>query len=129
VSSADLELEFDAVARLAGVDAAESLEVRVETARRHLGDARLYRLDERVVDEHVLVLGLHHVVALRAQARHVTVHVQRLLVSNAFQHRVDDDHGTGPTHAGAATTRDTVINFHVLPTGRNPFPRLSTGVA
>jgi len=74
----------------------------VKTARRDLGVAGLDRLDERVVDEHVLVLGLHHVVALRAKTRHVSVDVERLLVLDAFQHRVDHDHRSSTTHSSAA---------------------------
>jgi len=105
--STDLELEFDAGARLDGVNTAEPLQMSVETARRDLGDAGLDRLDERVVDEHVLVLGLHHVVALRPQTRHVPVDVQRLLVFEAFEHRVDHNHSAGPTHSGTSTYTST----------------------
>jgi len=99
VRDADLELERHAGNGVAGLDARQPLYVREEIARRDLGVARLDRLDERVVDEDVLVLGLYHVVALWAQTRHVTVDVQRLLVFDALEHRVDDNHRPSPTHS------------------------------
>ena len=43
------------------------------------------------MDEDVLVLRLHHVVALRAQTRHVTIDIDRAHVLEALQHRVDHD--------------------------------------
>ena len=80
--------------------------MRVEVSGGNLGGAALDRLEHGVVDEDVLVLGLHHVVALRAQARHVTVDIDRLLVANPLQHRVDDDERPRPTDA-RTTTRKT----------------------
>ena len=59
-------------------------------ARRDLSIAGLDGLEQRVVDEDVLVLRLDHVVALGAQTRHVAVDVDRSFVFDAFQHRVDD---------------------------------------
>ena len=74
-------------------------------------------LEQGVVYEDVLVLGLHHVVPLRPQAGHVPVHVHldehindddpdrwrahRLLVLHPLEHGVDHDEGAGPAHAGA----------------------------
>ncbi len=60
------------------------------------------------MDEDVLVLGLDHVVALGAQAGHVTVHVHRLLVLHPLQHRVDDDEGTGSPHPRTADTKNDI---------------------
>ena len=65
--------------------------MRVEIASGNFSRAALHRLENSVVDENVLVLRLYHVVTLRAQARHVTVDIDRPLVSDPFQHRVDDD--------------------------------------
>ena len=50
------------------------------------------------MNEDVLVLGLDHVVALGAEAGHVTVHVHRLLVLHPLQHGVDDNEGTRSAH-------------------------------
>ena len=63
----------------------------VESTRRYLGVTRLDRFQHGVVNEHVLVLGLHHVVALRAQTRHVTVDINGAHVFEPLQHRVDHD--------------------------------------
>jgi len=60
----DLKFELNAGARLAHVYTAEPLKMSVETASEDLGVTGLDGLDERVVDEDVLVLGLYHVVAL-----------------------------------------------------------------
>ena len=83
-----LELAFHPAAAVSK-RLAELLYVGIEMARRDLGVAGLDGLEQRVVDEDVLVLGLHHVVALRSKTRHVAIDVHRPLVFNAFQHRVD----------------------------------------
>lgn len=98
-----LELDLHACDVLARLRLHELLDVVVERARGHLGEAAHDGLEQRVVDEDVLVLSLHHVVTLRAEAGHVTVHVDRLLVADALQHRVDHDEGASATHA--RTTR------------------------
>ena len=77
--------------------------MQIETVGRHLRVAGLGRVEQRVVDEDILVLGLDHVVALGTETRHVAVHVQRLLMLHAVQHRVNHDVRAGPTHAGATT--------------------------
>ena len=51
------------------------------------------------MDKYVLILCLNHVVTLRPQARHVTVHVDSALVLDPLQHRVDDDEGTGSSNS------------------------------
>jgi len=63
----------------------------VQIAGWNLGIATEHRLQDGIVNKDILVLGLHHVVTLRAQARHVTIDIDRLLVSDPLQHRVDDD--------------------------------------
>ena len=73
------------------------------------------------MDEDVLVLGLYHVVALRAETRHVAVDVDAALVLDALQHRVDDDEGARAAHASAVTsqhnsTRSNTVNVRDTPT-------------
>ena len=96
------KLSLDAGGCVGQAAFAQPLYMREEVARRYLGRAALDRLEHGVVHEDVLVLRLHHVVALRAQARHVTVDVDRLLVSDPLQHGVDDDER--PRAADARTT-------------------------
>ena len=79
--------------------------MKVETVGRHFGAARLHRIQQRLVDEHVLVLGLNHVVTLGSEAGHVTVHVQRLLVLNAIEHRVNHDVRASPSDTSTTATR------------------------
>ena len=55
------------------------------------------------MDKYILVLCLDHVVALRPQAGHVTVHVHGALVLDPLQHRVYDDEGTGSTNSSTET--------------------------
>jgi hypothetical protein len=102
----DLELELDARCRVARFDACQSLYVTVECPRRDFGATVQDGIDQGVVDEDVLVLSLHHVVALRPQDGHVTVHVDGPFVTDSFEHRVDDDDGTGSTDAGAAESSE-----------------------
>ena len=59
------------------------------------------------MDEDVLVFGLHHVVALRTQTRHMTVDIDTSLVLDALEHRVDDDEGAGPAYASAVDHKHT----------------------
>lgn len=105
-SVSNLKLSLHAAAAV-GKWLREFLYVRVEVPRRDLRVARLHGLKEGIVDEDVLVLGLDHVVALGAEARHVAVDVDRPLVFDAFQHRVDDDERTRTTDSRAShdTTR------------------------
>ena len=79
-----LELQLHAGDRLAGVELGEFLYVRVQVARRDLRVAARHGLQQRVVDEDILVLRLHHVVALRTQTRHMAVNVNGLLMFDAL---------------------------------------------
>jgi len=76
--------------------------MRVEIASWNFRISAEDRLEHGIVNEDVLVLGLHHVVTLRAQTRHVTIDIDRLLVSDPLQHRVDDD--KRPRASDARTT-------------------------
>ena len=62
-------------------------------------------LQKSFVNEYVLVLRLHHVVPLRAEAGDVAVDVDGLLVLQTLQHRVDDDESSGTTDSGAGSGR------------------------
>jgi len=75
--------------------------VRVEIPCGYFRVAGLDGLEQRVVNEYVLVLCLHHVVALSAQAGHVAVDIDRLLVLDPLEHRVDDYERTGAADASA----------------------------
>ena len=97
----NLELGLHAAAAV-GKRLAELLYVSVEVSRRDLRVAGLDGLEQRVVNEDVLVLGLDHVVALGAQTRHVAVDVDRPLVLDALQHCVDDDERTRPPNTRAS---------------------------
>ena len=77
--------------------------MRVEMAGRDLRVAGLDGLEQRVVDEDVLVLRLHHVVPLRPKASHVTIDIDRPLVFDALQHRVDDNERARSADARASS--------------------------
>lgn len=96
-----LELQLHGGDRLTRRRLCELLDVGVQVARRHLGVAAGGGLEQGLVDEDVLVLGLHHVVPLGAHARHVAVDVHRFLVLHALQHGVDHDEAAGSAHASA----------------------------
>jgi len=98
---AHLELQLHGGDRLSGRRLAQLLDVGVEVAGGHLRVAAGGRLQQRLVDEDVLVLRLHHVVPLGAHARHVAVDVHRLLVLHALQHGLDHDQAARAAHAGA----------------------------
>lgn len=97
---AHLELQLHAGDVLAGLHLCQLLDVGIEAAGGHLGVAAAHGLQQRLVDEAVLVLRLHHVVALRAHERHMAVHVHRLLGLDALQHGIDDNEAAGAAHAG-----------------------------
>ena len=83
--------------------------VRAQIARQYLRVTGRYGLQHGVVDEHVLVLGLHHVVTLRAQARHVTVDIHRVHVLDPLQHRVDHDERASSPHTRTEITIIIII--------------------
>ena len=83
---------------------AQLLDVGVEVAGGHLRVSTRGGLQQRLMDEHILVLSLHHVIALRPHARHVAVDVHRLLMLHPLQHGVDDDEAARAAHARAAGT-------------------------
>ena len=103
-----LELELHAGNPQLRRDLDQLLYVRVEVARWDLGVARQHGLEQRGVDEDVLVLRLDHVVALGAQAGHVTVHVDSAHVLDALQHRVHDHECARATHPRAERRSESI---------------------
>lgn len=101
----NLEFQLHRSDALAWRHLGQLLDVSEEVACRHLGIAACGCFQQGLVDEDVLVLRLHHVVALRAHARHVPVDVHGLLVLHPLQHGVDDNEAPSSAHAGAAGTK------------------------
>lgn len=101
-----LELQLHPGDVLSALDLRQLLDVGVEIPGGHFGGAAVDGLQEGVVDEHVLVLRLHHVVALGAHERHVAVDVHRLLVFDPLQHGVDHDEAARAPHPRTAIRTD-----------------------
>lgn len=95
-----LELQLHAGDVLPALHLGQLLHVWVQTPGGHLGVPAGHGLQQGLVDEAVLVLRLHHVVPLWAHQGHMTVDVHGALVSNAFQHGVDDDEAASTTNTG-----------------------------
>ena len=76
----------------------QSLDVVGQVACRDLSVAALHSLQQSIMDEDVLILGLNHVVPLCTQAGHMTVDVNRLLMLDALQHGINDDEGSSASH-------------------------------
>lgn len=87
--------------RLSRRHVAELLHVGVQAVSRNLRAAAHGGLQQGVVDEHVLILRLHHVVPLSSHAGHQTVNVHRLLTLQSVQHGVDDDEAACAPHPRA----------------------------
>lgn len=86
---------------LAAFHFGQLLHVGEQAPRSHLRVPTGHSLEQSLVDEAVLVLGLHHVVPLGPHQGHVTVYVHSALMSNALQHCVDDNETTSATDTGA----------------------------
>ena len=69
-------------------------------------------LKQGLVDEDVLVLRLDHVVSLCAQASHVTVDVDGLLVFQSLQHGIDDNESSCTANTSAERKNIHFISFH-----------------
>lgn len=72
------------------------------------------------MNENVLVLGLHHVLALRPQISHARANVQGALVAQSFQLAIDDDERPGATNAGTGKEGTKVANCWVILTRTLP---------
>jgi hypothetical protein len=81
--TAHLELAFHA-SGVSSKPLGEPLYVSVQVASRDFGVSGLDGLQNGIVYEDVLVLGLDHVVALRSKARHVTVDIDSLVLPDAL---------------------------------------------
>jgi len=64
--------------------------------------AKFDGLEERVVQENVLLLGLHQEISLSANVPEEAVDVDLALGSDLLQHGVQHDVGASAAHAGAA---------------------------
>jgi len=115
------KLSFHAGGGVCEASLGQPLYVRVEIARGYLSGSTLDGLEHGVVYENILVLGLHHVVTLCAQARHVTIDVDRLLVSDPLQHRVDDDERPRATDARTRQTDNKHFNTSAVRVYSSPF--------
>ena len=109
--TADLELDIHSSISITR-ELSEFLDVSVEAASRDLGVSRLDCLEEGIVNEDVLVLSLHHVVALGAKTRHVTIDINSSFVSNPLEHSVDNDERTSATDTSTVKLQDLhVTNY------------------
>lgn len=100
-----LEFQLHCSNALAWWHLGQLLDVSKEVACKHLGIATRGCLQQGLVDEDVLVLRLHHVVALGAHARHVAIDVHGLLMLHPLQHGIDDNEATSPAHTSTAGTK------------------------
>lgn len=103
-----LKLQLHAGDVLSRLHLRQLLHVGVETPGRHLCVPAGHGLQQRLMDEAVLVLRLHHVVPLRAHQCHVSVDVHRALVSNALQHGIDDNKTAGATDTGTEEEEEEI---------------------
>lgn len=72
----------------------------------HFGTTRLYRIQNGVVYENILIFRLHHIITLRSNRRHATVHVYRTLVPYTFHHTINYDERSGSSYAGAKQNKN-----------------------
>lgn len=66
-------------------------------------------LQQRLVDEDILVLCLHHVVPLGSHACDVAINVYRLLVFHALQHGINDYEAARAAHS--STDRHKLVRL------------------
>ena len=67
------------------------------------------------MNEDILILSLHHIITLRSETRDVAVYIDRLLVLDALEHRVDYNKAAGTSNASAAMNdqRSGVLGIEV----------------
>lgn len=106
--------ELELVAQILVVHAA-----RGDLIQRQIRLAARDGLDQRVVQEDVLLLGLHEEVALRADVPEEAEDVQQLPMLDLLEHRVEHDVRPGSPDAGAAVHDDRP---GVLRIGRRGLP-------
>lgn len=101
VNGSHLELQLHAGDILPWLNLRQPLDVGVQVPCGNLCVPAGHSLQQRVVNEDVLVLRLDHVVPLGAHQRDVTVDIDGLLVLDSLRHGVDDDEATCATHSSA----------------------------
>lgn len=94
-----LELQLHGSNRLAGWGLGEFLDVGVQIPCWHFSVAAGGGLQQRFVDEDVLVFSLDHVVPLGPHASHMAIDVDSLLVLHSFQHGIDHDEAASSAYA------------------------------
>ena len=87
--------------------------VAVAVCLGELGFAALDRLEEHIVDEYELLLGLHQVVPLLPDVFEERVHVYGAAVNDLLHHCVDHDVGAGAAHACRAMHHDRTGAFRI----------------
>ncbi len=100
--SSHLELQLHAGDILPWFDLCQSLDVRVQVPGGNLCVSAGHSLQERIVNEDVLVLRLDHVVPLGAHQRDVAIDVDGLLMLDSLRHGIDHDEAAGATHSSTA---------------------------
>ena len=103
-----LELQLHGGERLPRCILGKFLDVGEQTAGWDLRAATDSGLQQGLVNENVLVLGLDHVVPGRTHAGHMTVGVHRLLVLDPLQHGFYDDEAAGPAHSSTEDTAECI---------------------
>lgn len=108
-----LEFQFHASDILPSLYLGQFLDVGVQVSGGHFCCAAVDGLLECVVYEDVLVFCLHHVVALGAHERYMSVDVHCLLVLDTLQHGINHNEAACATHPGAAirTIRCVLLTF------------------
>lgn len=94
-----LELQLHAGDILSGLNLRQPLDVGVQVPGGDLGVAAGHGLQQRIVNEDVLVLGLDHVVPLGTHQCDVTVDVDGLLVLDSLCHGVNHNEAAGAAHS------------------------------
>lgn len=97
--SPHLELQLHAGDILSWLNLRQPLDVGVQVPGGDLGVAAGHGLQQRIVNEDVLVLGLDHVVPLGTHQRDVAVDVEGLLVLDSLRHGVNHNEAAGATHS------------------------------
>ena len=102
----ELELPVDELDAVVVDEPRQTVDVGLVVVLGELGLAALVRLEQNVVDEDKLLLGLHEIVALVSYVLEERVNVNGALVFHLFHHRVDDDVGACAADARATVDHD-----------------------
>lgn len=105
MDSPHLELQLHAGDILSRFNLRQPLDVGVQVPGGDLGVPAGHGLQQRIVNEDVLVLRLDHVVPLRAHQRDVAIDIEGLLMLDTLRHGVDHDEAACATHSSAVRDR------------------------